>query len=87
MLFRLLGPLEVDDGDRPLPLGEGRHRTVLVLLLLHRNEAVPSERLIDALWGEAPPATAAKVLQNHVSRLRRALGDREGQRLQTRGRG
>ena len=87
MLFRLLGPLEVDDGDHPLPLGEGRHRTVLVLLLLHRNEAVPSERLIDALWGEAPPPTAAKVLQNHVSRLRRALGDREGQRLQTRGRG
>ena len=87
MLFRLLGPLEVDDGDHPLPLGEGRHRTVLVLLLLHRNEAVPSERLIDALWGEAPPQTAAKVLQNHVSRLRRALGDGEGQRLQTRGHG
>ena len=87
MLFRLLGPLEVDDGDRPLPLGEGRHRIVLVLLLLHRNEAVPSERLIDALWGEAPPPTAAKVLQNHVSRLRRELGDRDGRRLQTRGHG
>ena len=87
MIFGLLGPLEVNDGDHPLPLGEGRHRTVLVLLLLHRNEAVPSERLIDALWGEAPPATAGKVLQNHVSRLRRALDDREGQRLQTKGHG
>ncbi len=87
MLFRLLGPLEVEDGDQLLPLGEGRQSSVLVLLLLHRNQAVPSERLIDALWGETPPATAAKVLQNYVSRLRRALDDREGLRLQTRGHG
>ena len=87
MLYRLLGPLEVTDGDRPVRLGEGRQRSVLVLLLLHRNEAVASERLIDALWGEEPPATAAKVLQNYVGQLRRALDDREGQRLQTRGRG
>ena len=87
MLFRLLGPVEVSDGDRPVRLGEGKQRAVLVLLLLHRNEAVSSDRLIDALWGEAPPATAAKVLQNHVGQLRRALDDREGQRLQTRGRG
>ena len=71
----------------PVRLGEGRQRTVLILLLLHRNEAVSSERLIDALWGEAPPATAAKVLQNHVGQLRRALDDREGRRLHTRGRG
>ena len=87
MLFRLLGPLEVSEGDHPLPVGEGRQRSVLVLLLLHRNEAVSSERLIDSLWGEAPPATAAKVLQNYVGQLRRALADRDGQRLQTRGRG
>jgi DNA-binding SARP family transcriptional activator len=87
VLFRLLGPLEVSDGDHPFPLGEGRQRAVLVLLLLHRNEAVSSDRLIDALWGEAPPATAGKVLQNHVRQLRRALDDREGRRLQTRDRG
>ena len=87
MLFRLLGPVEVSDGDRPVRLGEGKQRAVLVLLLLHRNEAVSSDRLIDALWGEGPPATAAKVLQNHVGQLRRALDDRAGQRLQTRGRG
>ena len=87
MLFRLLGPLEVADGDRPVRLGEGRQRSVLILLLLHRNEAIASERLIDALWGESPPATAAKVLQNYVGQLRRALDDREGRRLQTRGRG
>jgi DNA-binding SARP family transcriptional activator/ABC-type branched-subunit amino acid transport system substrate-binding protein len=87
MEFRLLGPLEIADGDGTVRLGEGRQRGVLVLLLLHRNEAVSSERLIDALWGERPPPTAAKVLQNHVGQLRRALGDREGARLQTRGRG
>jgi YVTN family beta-propeller protein len=85
VFFRLLGPLEVTDGNRPISLGAGRRRSVLVLLLLHRNEAVASERLIDALWGEAPPATAAKILQNHVGQLSRAFGDREGRRLQTRG--
>ena len=58
-----------------------------VLLLLHRNEAVSSDRLIDALWGETPPPTAAKVLQNHIGQLRRALDDREGHRLRTRGHG
>ena len=58
-----------------------------MLLLLHRNEAVSSERLIDTLWGERPPATAAKVLQNHVSHLRRALGNGAAARLQTRGHG
>ena len=87
MLFRLLGPLEVIDGNHPVRLGAGRQRSLLVLLLLHRNEAVTTDRLIDALWGEAPPPTAAKVLQNQVGQLRRALGDREGQRLQTRGHG
>jgi YVTN family beta-propeller protein len=87
VLFRLLGPLEVSDGDHPARLGEGRQRAVLILLLLDRNQAVSSDRLIDALWGEAPPPTAAKVLQNYVGQLRRALDDREGGRLQTRGHG
>jgi DNA-binding SARP family transcriptional activator/DNA-binding beta-propeller fold protein YncE len=87
MDFRLLGPLEVADAGSTIRLAEGGQRSVLVLLLLHRNEAVPSDRLIDALWGQHPPATAAKVLQNHVGQLRRALGDRGGVRLQTRGRG
>ena len=87
MLFRLLGPLEVSEGDDPLPIGEGRQRAVLVLLLLHRNETVSSERLVDALWGETAPPTATKVLQNHVGQLRRALHDREGRRLRTRDHG
>jgi predicted ATPase/DNA-binding SARP family transcriptional activator len=75
MEFRVLGPLEVlgDDGE-PLPLGGRRPRAVLALLLLHRNETVSTERLIDAVWGEDPPASVRGALQVHVHALRKALG-------------
>src|SRR3954447_8905687 len=62
-------------------MGEGRQRALLALLLLHRNQPVSSDRLIDALWGEASPPTAAKVLQNNVRALRRALADPDGRPL------
>ncbi len=75
MEFRILGPLEVLEDGRPVELAGGRQRTLLALLLLHANEVVSNDRLIDGLWGERPPATAAKVLQNAVSHLRRSLGD------------
>ena len=85
MEFRILGPLEVrDEEGRELPLGSLRQRALLALLLLHAGELVSSDRLIDELWGERVPATAAKIVQNYVSRLRHALGD--GQ-LVTRGHG
>src|SRR5215210_5947951 len=74
MDYRILGPLEVADGDRPVAVGGDRQRAVLGYLLLHRNEVVASERLVDELWGERPPPTAGKILQNYVSQLRRALG-------------
>ena len=86
MDFHLLGPLEVRDGDRPLRIGEGRQRSVLALLLLHHDEPVAVDRLIDELWGAQPPATAGKVLQNNVAQLRRALGDGDGEMLRTLGR-
>ena len=86
MDFHLLGPLEVRDGDRPLRIGEGRQRSVLALLLLHHDEPVAVDRLIDELWGAQPPATAGKVLQNNVAQLRRALGDGNGEMLRTLGR-
>jgi DNA-binding SARP family transcriptional activator len=73
--FRLLGPLEVIDGDRPLPLGAGQQRTLFAMLLLHANEVVSTDRLIDALWGATPAPTAAKTVQVYVSRLRKELGD------------
>jgi DNA-binding SARP family transcriptional activator/ABC-type branched-subunit amino acid transport system substrate-binding protein len=87
MDFRLLGPLEVFDGDRAVSLGEGRQRSVLVLLLLHHDEVVTTDRLVDALWGEHPPRTAVKVVQNNIAQLRRALGDGDTVVLRTHGRG
>ena len=75
MDFRLLGPIEVFNAKSALPLGGVKQRSVLALLLLHRGEVVSSERLIDELWGERPPATAAKVIHVYVSRLRKSLGD------------
>ena len=74
--FRLLGPLEVLGRDgRELPLGAGRQRALLAVLLLHANETVSTDRLVDELWAEQPPPTAAKIVQNRVAYLRRALGD------------
>jgi DNA-binding SARP family transcriptional activator len=74
MDFRLLGPLEVAEHDRLLALGGIKQRSLLAILLLHANELVSSDRLIDELWGDASPPTAGKALQVHVSRLRKQLG-------------
>jgi DNA-binding SARP family transcriptional activator len=82
MDYRILGPLEAFDGDRQLPLGGARQRSVLALLLLHANEAVTRDVIVDELWGETPPPTAPKVLQNCISALRKELPD-GGQMLQT----
>jgi class 3 adenylate cyclase len=73
--FRLLGPLEVvgDDG-REIAVKAGKERALLAVLLLHANELVSSDVLVEELWGESPPATAHKMVQNAVSSLRRALG-------------
>ena len=82
--FRILGPVEVvDDDGRELSLAGTRQRALLALLLLHANELVSRERLIEELWGEGTPASAAKALQVHVSRLRRVLGGGEGGALAT----
>jgi predicted ATPase/DNA-binding SARP family transcriptional activator len=88
MRFGILGPLQVigDDG-RELALGGRMPRTVLAILLLRANEVVSSDRLVEDLWAGAPPASAAKGLHVHVSRLRRALAaghsDPDGERLVT----
>jgi YVTN family beta-propeller protein len=73
MDFRILGPLEVCDGSRPLVLGGEKQRAVLAILLLHRNEVVSADRLIDELWGESPPPGARRTLRAYISKLRRAL--------------
>ena len=74
MRYRILGPLEVlDDEGRSVALGGGRERVLLATLLLEANRVVSSDRLIDAVWGEHPPETAANALQVNVSKLRKRL--------------
>jgi DNA-binding SARP family transcriptional activator len=73
MDFRILGPLEAAEHGSGIPLGVGKERAVLAILLLHRNEVVSADRLIEELWGERPPATANKALQGYVSRVRKSL--------------
>jgi DNA-binding SARP family transcriptional activator/DNA-binding beta-propeller fold protein YncE len=71
--FRILGPLEVVEDGNPVALGTLKERLVLGVLLLHVNEFVSRERLIDDLWGEAPPPTARKAVNVYISKLRQAL--------------
>jgi DNA-binding SARP family transcriptional activator len=77
--FRVLGPLQVVEGGRALPLGGLKQRGLLALLVLERNRVVPRDRLIDALWGEQPPASAANSVQVYVSKLRRLLEGAEAE--------
>jgi DNA-binding SARP family transcriptional activator len=71
--YRILGPLEVVDEGEPVALGRLKERLVLAILLLHANEFVARERLIDELWGESPPPTARKAVNVYVSQLRKVL--------------
>jgi DNA-binding SARP family transcriptional activator len=73
MEFRILGPVEAAAAGRAVRLGGSRQRALLALLLLHANETLSCERLLDELWGERPPGTAVKTVQVYISRLRRAL--------------
>ena len=57
MEFRILGPLEVNNRGRPVALAGPSQRALLALLLLHANEVVSSDMLIDGLWGEEPPGS------------------------------
>ena len=72
--FRLLGPLEALIEGNSVNLAAAKPRALLALLLLHRNRVVPTETLIDELWGDEPPARATKTLQVYVSQLRKELG-------------
>ncbi len=72
--FRLLGPLEVLDGDRPVRLGGPKQRAALAILLLSANRVVSVERLADDLYAGAPPVTAVTQVQRQVSELRKTLG-------------
>src|SRR5436190_10090858 len=72
--MRILGPLQVIDADRVVPIGGPRERALLAVLALRAGDAVASDVLVDAIWADRPPRSATKLLQNHVLRLRKLLG-------------
>ena len=74
LAFRLLGPLEVTDGGRPVTLGGPRQRLVLAHLLLAANRVVTMDELIERVWDEDPPRAARNTIQSYISHLRAALG-------------
>ncbi|MFB8242693.1 BTAD domain-containing putative transcriptional regulator [Kitasatospora purpeofusca] len=73
--MHILGPLQVDVDGRPVPLGGRRSQLVLATLALTPNWVVPLDRLVDNLWGAAPPASARTQIRICVSQLRRAFAD------------
>jgi DNA-binding SARP family transcriptional activator len=74
MEFRILGPLEVLDGQGIVELGAAKQRALLAVLLLHPNAFVSTSRLVEELWDEHPPATAEKLVQGYVHAERKRLG-------------
>ena len=75
MEFRVLGSIEVvENGGGPIALGGPKQRAVLAHLLLRANHLVPTDVLIDEVWGEEPPETVRNALQSYASHLRKALG-------------
>lgn len=86
MQLCLLGHVEARLDDVPLELGGAKQRAVLAMLGLEANRTVTADRLIEGLWGEEAPASAAKMVQNYVWRLRKALSEDGGAEILTRGR-
>src|SRR6202034_1819154 len=74
MRFESLGPLSVSQDGEAVSLGGRKQRTLLAVLLLHRNEVLARDHLVDALWGERPPRRAADSLDTYIYRLRKLLG-------------
>jgi DNA-binding SARP family transcriptional activator len=89
MDVRVLGPVEVCVGGAALPLGAAKLRASLAMLALRANRTVSADQLMEGLWGEHPPASAPKLVQQQVSRLRRLLADAEASaaEIRTHGRG
>jgi YVTN family beta-propeller protein len=74
MRFAILGPIELSVEGSPVPLGGLKQRALLAFLLLHANQVVSRDRLIDALWGETPPPSASESLDAYIYRLRKLIG-------------
>src|SRR3954447_1999222 len=89
MELLVLGPIEARMDGREIPLGAAKQRAVLAMLALHANATVSADELMEGLWGEHPPASAPKMVQQYISQLRKLLADGDGQAtaIVTRGRG
>ncbi|GGR51352.1 AfsR/SARP family transcriptional regulator [Streptomyces netropsis] len=85
--FKVLGPLEVAAGDRVLPLGGPKQRTLLATLLVHTNTAVSGDRLCDAIWGAAPPVSAQANVRSYVAALRKVINPAAGEDRLSQGHG
>jgi YVTN family beta-propeller protein len=72
-LFKVLGPIEAAHDGTALPIGGPRQRSVLADLVLHAGQTVPTDQLVDDIWGESPPASAVHTVETYVSRLRQVL--------------
>lgn len=83
MEFGLLGPLVVRREGATVPIPAGRPSALLAALLLNAGHVVPTEQLIEAVWGDSPPPSARVTVQNHVKRLRKVLGDVSHRRIKT----
>jgi len=74
MHFSVLGPLRIEEEGAAVALSAPRQRSLLGLLLVHANEVVSTDRILEDIWGDEPPASGVKALHYHVSKLRDALG-------------
>ncbi len=73
MEFRILGPVAASGSHGEVPLGSPRHRVLLATLLLDPGRVVPVDRLVEAMWGDAPPSRAVEMLHVRISELRKLL--------------
>ena len=71
----ILGPLVVKRDGSEVTIAAAKQRALLALLVLGRDQVIPTETLVDELWAGRPPATATKIVHGYVSQLRKALGD------------
>ncbi len=75
--IRVLGPLEVLDGDSAVALGGPKKRAVLAMLVVHGNSVVSAGRLVDEVWGEGSQRSARRTLHSYISNLRKSLNVHE----------
>ena len=83
-LLRILGPLEAWTGRDWTPVSAPKWRALLATLLLSPGRLVSTDRIIDDLWGDSPPARASNLVSVYVHHLRRLIGDAQGKVLVTR---